>query len=215
MYVLYYSPGAASLAVHWMLLELGVPFEAVRTDIDAGAQKRPEYLALNPQGLLPTLVVDGAPRTEAAALLLLLAERHTEAGFGVAPSDPDRAEYLQWTLHLANTLMPAFRVWFYPHEAAGPEHAEAAKAQARLRIEAVFDRLEAQLADGRSFVLGDRMTAPDFLAAMLCRWSRYMPRPATEWPHLSAYVARMRARPALREVHAREGLTDWIGAVPA
>ena len=50
----------------------------------------------------------------------------------------------------------------------------------------------------------------DFLATMLARWSRNMPRPATSWPHLGPYLDRMRARPGFREVYAREGLTEWM-----
>lgn len=209
-YRLYWSPGAASLAVHWMLLELGVPFEAVRTDIEEGAQKGPEHLALNPGGYLPTLIVDGAPVTETAALLMLLAERHPAVGFMPEPNAPERAEALRWTVFFANALMPPFRLWFYPHEAAGPEHVEAAQAHARAKIEAVWDRIDALFADGRMFLLGDRMSVPDFLLTMLCRWSRNMPRPATDWPNLAPYVARQQQRPALRDVHAREGLTDWL-----
>ena len=75
-YTLYYSPGAASLAVHWMLIELGVPFEAELVDIDAGAQRSPDYLRMNPSGRVPTLVIDGVPHGESTALLMLLAERH-------------------------------------------------------------------------------------------------------------------------------------------
>ena len=89
---------------------------------------------------------------------------------------------------------------------------EAVKAAARPRIEAAWDRVDAALADGRAHILGERLSAVDFLLAMLCRWSRAMPRPATEWPHLRAYLGRMRAMPSLREVHAREDLDDWIGA---
>ncbi|MGH6951361.1 MAG: glutathione S-transferase family protein, partial [Vitreimonas sp.] len=57
MYTLYYSPGAASLAVHWMLIEIGEPHELKRLDLDAGDHRKPEYLKLNPNGLVPTLVV--------------------------------------------------------------------------------------------------------------------------------------------------------------
>ncbi len=211
-YTLFYSPGTASLAVHWMLIELGVPFELVLTDIEAGAQRDPAYLKLNPAGRVPTLVIDAKPHAEVAALLMLLAEREGGGRFDVAPGAPERADYLQRMFFLANTVQPAFRAWFYPDEPAGAVNAEAVKAAARVVLEAAFARMDANLADGRTFMLGERMTALDFLATMLCRWSRNMPKPTTDWPRLRAYVDRMRALPSLREVHAREGLEDWIGS---
>lgn len=210
MYKLYYSPGSASLALHWMVIELDVPFELVLVDIEAKAQTAPAYLALNPSGRVPTLIVDGAPHAEVAAMLLLLAERHPDAGFEVPPGAPGRADYLQWMTWLTNTLQTDYRLWFYPDEGAGPAAAAATQDCARARIEAGLARLDHLFADGRAFMLGERMTAADFMAAMLTRWSRNMPRPATDWPHLGAYVSRMRARPALREVHRLEGLSDWI-----
>jgi glutathione S-transferase len=60
-YVLYYMPGTASTAVHWMLLEIGVPFDLRKVDFAQGAQRSPEYLALNPQGRVPTLLISGRP----------------------------------------------------------------------------------------------------------------------------------------------------------
>jgi len=210
MYKLYYSPGTASLAVHWMLIELKVPFELVLTDIEKGAQKTPAYLKLNPAGRVPTLLVDGAPHSECAALLMLLAERHHTANFAPPIGSPKRADYLQWMFFCANTLQPAFRDWFYADEVAGPENAGAAKLQARAKVEGAFDRLDALLGDGRQFMLGSKLSALDFLATMLTRWSRNMPKPATEWPHLAAYISHMRTMPSLVEVHKREGLTDWI-----
>ncbi|HRD27160.1 MAG TPA: glutathione S-transferase family protein [Caulobacter sp.] len=204
MYRLYWSPGAASLAVHWMLLELGVPFDLERADIDSGRNRSPDYLQLNPQGRVPTLVVDGAPVAETAALLMLLAERHPRAGLAPALDSPDRAPWLEWMLYLANTLQPAFRLWFYPDDLPGADR-EAIRAA----IEAGFDRIDARLA-GRRFMIGEALTTVDLLATMLMRWSRNMPRPATAWPNIAGYLAAVRARPALREVHAREGLTDWI-----
>jgi glutathione S-transferase len=44
---------------------------------------------------------------------------------------------------------------------------------------------------------------------MLMRWSRNMPKPATEWPAIAEYVARMKARPSFRTLYEREGLTEW------
>jgi glutathione S-transferase len=209
-YILYGSPGTASLCVHWMLLDLGVPFELVTLDFAAGAQQDPDYRRLNPQGRVPTLVIDGSPFTESAALLMLLAERHPEAGFAPAVGSPQRAAYLERMLFLANSLLPAYRNWFYAETDGDPAGAAAVAERARTQIEAAWAHLDAVLADGRPFLLGDRKTAADHLATMLARWSRAMPRPATAWPHVGAYVDRMRRDPGLREVHRREGLTDWI-----
>ncbi|HWS25742.1 MAG TPA: glutathione S-transferase family protein [Xanthomonadales bacterium] len=209
MYTLYYAPGAASLVVHWLLIELGVPHELKKLDIAAKEHKTAEYLKLNPAGVVPTLIVDGAPVTECAALALLLAERHPEAGLEPARASRERATYLMWTLHLANTLQPAFRHWWYPAEAAGEANAAAAQEMAGARIAAVFDRLDAHLAAHGPYICGASISAVDFLATMLMRWSRNMHKPATEWPNLAAYAARMKARPSFKVLYEREGLTEW------
>lgn len=208
-YTLYYSPGSASLAVHWMLIELGIPFEAKLVDIDAGAQRLPEYLRLNPSGRVPTLVVDGVPYGESTALLMLLAERHPEKKFAPAPGSATRADWLETMIYLANTVLPAMRDWFYAEKDGDPVGAEAVRALARRRIEGAWDRLDARLADGRVHLLGSELSTVDFLGTMLMRWSRNMPRPATTWKNLAPYIQRMRSRPAFIEVNNREGLTDW------
>jgi glutathione S-transferase len=207
-YQLYFAPSTASLAVHWLLLELDVEHTLIPVNLGDGEQKSARYLQLNPNGVVPTLLIDGAPMFECAAILLMLAERHPERGFAPPLGSAARAPYLQWMMHLANTLQPAFRAWFYPHEPAGPEHVDAVKAHARARIEQAWDRLDAELAR-RPYLAGDAVSATDFLATMLMRWSRNQPRPATQWPGIAAYVARMKARPAFREVYRREGITDW------
>jgi glutathione S-transferase len=209
MYTLYYMPGTASLAVHWLLIELGVPHELRLVNRDTEEHKGPEYLKLNPNGVVPTLIVDGRPVYESAALMVLVAERHPEARLAPAPGSPERASYLQWTLHLANTVQPAFRHWFYPAEAAGAAHAEAAQEQARGRLERAWDRLDAHLAARGPWITGERLTAVDFSAAMLARWSRNMPRPATDWPAIGRLVSAMKARPSFRTLNEREGLTEW------
>ncbi len=209
MYTLYMSPGAASLCVHWMLIELGEAHELKRLDMEAGDQRRADYLRLNPNGRIPTMIVDGEPLFESAALLMLLAERHPRAGFAPAPGDRQRGAYLTWMFHLSNTVQTAFRDWYYPDQPAGPDAAGAVKEAARSRIEAGFDRIDAQIAGGGPFLLGERITAVDFLATMVMRWSRNLPKPATEWPAIAGYVARMKARPSFRLLYEREGLTEW------
>jgi glutathione S-transferase len=208
MYTLYYSPGTASLAVHLALIELGVPHRLERVDLDGKQQKSAEYLRLNPNGVVPTLVVEGRAMYECAALLLYLAERHTVAGLAPADGTREREPYLQWILHFANTVQPAFRAWFYPNEPAGEANAEAARASARTRVESCFDRLEAHLAEHGPYVAGAHYSVADMLGVMLMRWSRNMPRPATAWPHCRALAERVKSRPAWATLYEREGLTE-------
>jgi len=208
-YTLFYSPATASMSVHWMLIEMGVPFSAMLVDIDTGAQHQAEYRRLNPAGRVPTLLIDGKPYGESAALLMLLAERHPEAGLAPLPGAPDRAAWMEQMVHLANTVLPAMRDWFYAATDGDPLGADAVKALARKRIEASWDTLDARLAAGQSFLVGDTLSTVDILATTLMRWSRNMPRPATQWPHLGRYITAMRARPSFIEVNAREKLTDW------
>lgn len=206
-YTLYYSPGAASLVVHWVLLELDLPHALALVDTKAGAQKRPDYLALNPNGVVPTLVIDGKPQYEAAALIAYLAETHPERGLVPLPGDPRRADFLQWMFNLANMVQPLFRQWWYPHEPAGEAQAETVLAHVRPRIEAQWDRIDAHLAANGPYLLGDTASVADFHLVMLMRWSRSMPKPATEWPNLAALAAKLKARPSFAALYAREGLT--------
>ncbi|HEX7112308.1 MAG TPA: glutathione S-transferase [Mizugakiibacter sp.] len=207
MYTLYYSPGSAAMLVHLMLLEIGAPHVLRAVDLEAGEHRSAAYLALNPHGKVPTMIVDGAPYAEAAALAMLLTERHPEAHLAPAAGEPARAAYLQWMFHLANALQPAFRLWFYPHEGGGDE--AAVKEAARVRIEAEWTRLDAHLGRHGPYVLGVQLSVADFYATMLMRWSRNMPKPATVWPHLAALAARIKARPSWARLYAIEGLTEW------
>ena len=209
MYTLYYSPGSASMVVHLALLELGVAHELRLVDLAARGHKDPEYLRLNPNGLVPTLIVDGAPVFECAALLLLLGERHPESNLAPAAGDAKRSQYLQWTVHLANTVMPAFRQWFYPQDFAPAEVEAQSKAAAAGRIEAAWQRIDSHLASNGPHLLGAELSLVDLLLTMLMRWSRNMPKPADSWPALASLAASVKQRPAWRELYRVENLTDW------
>ena len=209
MHTLYYAPGAASMAVHWLLIELEVPHRLHRLDLAAREQKQPGYLALNPSGVVPTLLVDGQPFTEAAALLMTLADANPASGLAPASGDPQRASYYQWMLHLANAVQPLFRQWWYPAETAGEANAATVQAHVAPLIEAAWQRIDAHLAFAGPYLLGERISVADFHLTMLMRWSRNMPRPAHEWTHLGALATRMKARPSFKELYAREGLSEW------
>jgi glutathione S-transferase len=192
-----------------MLIELGVEFQTHRLDLEAGEQRSPTYLQLNPAGRVPTLVVEGCAYTESAALLMLLAERHPGANLAPAVGGVGRAKWLEMMVYLTNTLSSAMRDWFYAKQDGAAADADCVLRLARRRIEAVWDRLNTTLVDRRPYLLGDKLTTVDILAIMLMRWSRNMPRPATTWSNIAPYTTRMRARPAFLEVCRREELLEW------
>ena len=112
-------------------------------------------------------------------------------------------------LHLANTVQPAFRRWFYPDEAAGPGHAVAVQHEARLALEAAFARMDEHLQREGPYFCGDHPTAVDYHAVMLARWSRNLPKSALAWPALAALVTLMTSRPGFAAVCAAEQLSAW------
>ncbi|TAL98842.1 MAG: glutathione S-transferase, partial [Rhodanobacter sp.] len=190
------------------LLEIGAPHNLERVDLDAGQQRSAAYLALNPNGVVPTLVVEGVPHGEAAALTMLLAERHPVSAVAPAPGSAQRADYLQWMFYLANSLQPLFRQWFYPGDHL-PAAADSIKEAAQRGIEKCWSHIDAHLATHGPYMLGDRFSVVDLYALMLMRWSRNMPRPATAWPQLDALATRLKARPSWKQACATEGLLEW------
>lgn len=210
MITLYSAPATAGMVVHWMLLELGVAHEMRELDLDDEKEhKQPAYLALNPAGVVPTLVVDGQPLTEAPAIAMYLADAYPDAQLAPPVGTLARGAYYQWMLFLANTVQPAYRAWFYSTEPAGDANVDAVRASAKARLEQAFARIDAHLGAHGPYFIGAQLTAVDFMATTLLRWSRKFERPATDWPHIAAYVAMMKARPTFRELYARERLTDW------
>ena len=210
MYTLFYSPGTASMVIHQMLLEIGAPHELKLVDFNARAQHDPAYLKLNPQGVVPTLIIDGKPMVESAAILMMLADRHPEAHLAPAIGTPQRDAWYQWIVFLSNSLAATYRFWFYPPDLGAPEHTRANREALQKKIENVWDRLELHLADKGPYLLGKEISAADFLLIMLMRWSRNMPRPALLWPALEKFAGLMRARPSWKTLYEREGLTDWV-----
>lgn len=208
MYQLYYAPGAASLAVHVILHETGAPFTAKKLDMAKGEHKTPEYLALNPSGVVPTLVVDGKARTESAALCLLLAERHPEAG--LLPTEY-QGEILLWLFYAATILQPVSQLFFYPERYTGPAGLEDTRRMAAERLMAAWPRLEARLAEGAGpYLFGDRPTVADIYLGMMARWGRALPVPPTRLPAVERFARALTARPSWENTRLAEGHADWI-----
>ncbi len=211
MYTLYYSPGSASMAVHLALLELGVAHRLEKLDLTAGAQHAPEYRRLNPRGQVPTLVFDGKACFESAALLLLLAERHPEAGLAPLPGSPQRPAYFQWLVFFTSSLGPLFRLWFYPEDLEPGEPTASVRDGIRRKIEDTWSIVDAHLGVNGPYMLGAEVSVVDLAAIMYMRWSRNMPKPATAWPALQRFAALMRERPSWKKLYAIEELTEWAG----
>ena len=112
---LYYAPDNASLCVRLALLEMGLQFDTALVDRRQRSQKDPPYLALNPNGLIPTLVTPNGPIFETGAILLKLADNHVSPLFP-APGDTDRGTALAWLFWLSNTLHATLRMTFYPEQ---------------------------------------------------------------------------------------------------
>jgi len=208
--ILYGSQSTASLVVHWLLIELGIEHDLHMLDFGKREQKSSEYLKLNPQGRVPTLLIDGQVLTESAAIAMHLADLYPQARLAPAVGTPERAAYYRWMFFCAYTLMPAYRGWFHPDEPAGDENIDKVKASSRAALESAWQQVNEHLQAQGPYLLGEHRSAADFVLTMLMRWSRNMPRPTDAWSALRAHAARMKALPSFKEVYARERLTDWV-----
>ena len=212
MYTLYFSPGAASMVVHAALIEAGVPYKLELVDFDKDAQRNPSYLRINPNGVVPTLMLDGEPVVESVAILLLLVERHPEACLAPHPGTSARAQWYQWMVQLAVGLGATYRLWFYPRDLGKPGHTEAVEAALRQKIEMSWERIDTHLASHGPYLLGENFSVADLLITMYLRWSRNMPRPGTDWPYLLRLANLVRNRDSWTTMCRLEGLTDWRDA---
>ena len=133
MYQLYYYPSNASLASHIVLEEIGAPYELVLVDRDTQAHKQPDYLKLNPSGLMPVLIDGDLVLTETAAICLHLADRHPQANLAPALGTPERANLYRWLIYLTNTVQAELLHYYYPDRLGG-ECADMIEARAEARV---------------------------------------------------------------------------------
>ena len=175
MLTLYFASGSSSFAVHIALHEIGVSFEAKPMSFKNNDMRSPEYLALNPEGKVPTLIVDGRPLTEVAAILYYLAKRFPDAELLPRDDVEADAQALSWMSFAASTLHPARR--------HGLDHARE-----------VWEIAERRL--GHGWALGRYSIADIHLFRLYWRFANSL-KPAPEiFPNLTAHYARMMARPA-------------------
>jgi glutathione S-transferase len=203
---LYYSPGACSLAPHIVLEELGMPYEAVKISTAEGKQRTPEYLAINPRGRVPTLVVDGKVLVENVAILSFLGGGFPHKGLWPAKTW-DQAQALSMMAWLADTVHPAFAHLFRPGRYVEGEAAmEAVKAGGRKTFGDCLAEIDRLLA-GKRWAVGGRYSVVDAYLLVFYRWGNRNGFPVKELAHYTALVERVLARPAVKRVMAQEGIT--------
>lgn len=212
MIELHYYPSTAAMVPHILLEEIGVPFERVLVDRMAGAHKSPEYLKLNPNGLIPVLVDGGHAMYETAAIALHLCDTHPAAALAPPLGTPQRATFYQWLVWLTNTLQASLLVYFYPERWMNEGNSAGAaelKAGAQRRIGVLLDMLEAELArHGQQWFGGAQYSALDAYVFTLCRWTRnFSSSPARDRQLLGPYLQRVLDRPAVQRVIAAEKLS--------
>ncbi|MGJ0508558.1 MAG: glutathione S-transferase family protein [Methylocystis sp.] len=189
--IFYHSPQTRSSSVLILLEELDAPYQLRDLNFRAGAQRRPDYLAVNPLGKVPAIVHDGALVTELAAIFIYLADAFPEKKLAPAIGDPLRGPYLRWLVFYGSAFEPAV---MDRHMKQEPPRSMSAYGD----FEGVMSLINDQLAQG-PYLLGARYTAADILWATALRWTTgFGLVPAS--PQISAYIDRVTARPAFARV---------------
>ena len=179
MLTLYFSPGSSSMAPHIALHEIGAAFEARKISLWSKEHRAPDYLALNPEGKVPILLVDGRPLTEVAAILLYLAKSFPEADLLPQGDLEAEAQAVSWMSFIAATIHPARR--------QGLDHARGIYALADLRL------------GNREWALGRYSIADIHLFRLFWRFRNSLEPAPDEFPNLTAHYDRMMARPAVQK----------------
>ncbi len=201
IYKLYWSPFTASLAPMAVLEEIGVDYEGIQVDRSAKQQKSAEYLALNPCGLIPAMVLpDGRALFETAAMVMHLCDQHSAAHLAPPASDPDRPHFYQWMLYLANTPQPTFRRCHYPERFAADE--EDVRKRGIDALIGEFAIVEDALSRGE-WLLGGRFSACDIYLYMLTTWFDPPAALYARFPTIARVAAAVEARPAAARAIAK------------
>jgi len=189
MMTLYFCPGASSMAPHIALYEVGAPFDAKPISLANKENRAPEFLAINPEGKVPTLVIDGKVLTEVAAILYYLAKRFPTAGLWPEGDLDAEAEAISWMSFIAATVHPA--------RGRGLEHATQIFGIADRRLGA------------REWALGRYSIADIHLFRLFWRFVGALKPAPGSFPRLEAHYDRMMARPAVQQTIENESAIGY------
>ena len=200
MHKLYRNAGAGSMAPEAMLEEAGADYEKIEVDL---VEKSPEFLAVNPLGQVPTLVLeDGTLLTESGAMVLYLADRYPEARLAPPIGDPARAPFCRWLFFLStNIYNSTLRYMYGDTYSTDADGAEGIQAMATRDLDGYFDVIEAALDPG-PYLLGTRYSGADAYLWMLTGWQEDRDALFARCPRLEMLCERVGERPAIARVAA-------------
>jgi glutathione S-transferase len=207
---LYYSPGACSLAPHIALEENGADYEPVLVNLADGAQRTPEYHAVNPKGRVPALADDGFVVTENPAVLRYIARKYPDAVLW--PDNPaDEARCVEWLGWCASTIHVAYAHVRRPERYAASDAARADVVEkGRQTCRDVWAQVEERFAASASdWAAGQGYSVADPYIFTFWTWGRGPNLGfdmARDFPAWSAHARRMGGRPAVQRALAREGI---------
>jgi len=202
MLTLYHAHQSRSVRPRAMLEEIGVPYQLVHVDLAAGEQDEPAFLALNPNGQIPILVDGDLVVWESAAICQHLADRFPEKRLAPPIGTPERAHYYQWIQFAMCTLEPA-AVAVFLHTIQRPEAERIPRvAEEGKRALAAAVQVVDQAVDGRTWIVGERITTADVVLGTTLAWAQMMGLIGADLPHALTYLARMLARPAFQRALA-------------
>jgi glutathione S-transferase len=194
MMKLYWSPRTRSFSALWLMEETGQPYDRVLTDISKGAQRTPEYLAVNPMGKVPALQDGEVTLAEAAAICAYVAECYPQAKLAPPVGDRLRAKYLYWLFFGPSCVEPAMVQVATKIEinstAAGWGNAER-----------VFDVLDAGLTQG-PWILGENFSAADIVIGSGLNFAVRLFKMIPARPSFDRYIDACMARPAFQRATA-------------
>jgi glutathione S-transferase len=204
MLQLYFAPGACSFVPHVALEAAKAEFEPKLVKLHKGEQKAPEYLAMNPNGQVPVLVVDGRPLTQIVAISDFLDRSFPDAH--LLPKEAwQRAEALSQLAWMNNTVHPTFTHFFRPEKFAASDAGRAdIKAEAAPEFRRHLERIQGWIAGAKPYWHGERISVHDAYAFVLLRWGGIVGIDPKSLPGYHAYIQRVIQAPPVAAAMARE-----------
>jgi glutathione S-transferase len=201
MLKLYYSPGACSLSPHIALREAGLAFETERVNTTTKKTASDgDFLKVNPNGYVPVLQLDdGQYLTEGPAIVQYIADQKPQSGLAPANGMLQRYRLQEWLNFISTELHKTYSPLFNP---ATPEEYKGIAIERLHKRYAYVDKALA----AKQYLMGDQFTVADGYLFTITNWANFLKIDLSAYPNVTAFQARVAARPKVQEALKAEGL---------